>query len=187
MAMKYWLACLLTVLPYTAGAEEIEPRRRFGLNVRVGTTGESADSVIGAVVHLGDRLILRPSLRYANVTETRRTPGLEDRHTDGLWGFKLDALARFRRRGDVGPYAGLSFGYLDPRSSTSHDDAEDDEASGLSRLWTGDVVVGAQYAIHEKIGVYGEAGLRWMRLSSMQTVQISVSSFNGGIGVAFYF
>ena len=171
----------LLLMSFEARTEE-DPK--VGLNIKVGNTGGSINSSVGLLVHATKRLSLRPSLRFERNTVEIRDSAVNQSRTESLWGGKVDVLFRLGQARDVSPYVGVGIGFLRTMPSETPPDPDHGEST---RVWSGELLIGLQYSLHRRVGLYGELGVSRLRSTTPTVIQTHWTTFDAGVGFVFYF
>ena len=178
------------------------PLPKIGIDLALTTGGvlDSPGPAIGGTFHLGQHFAFRPSVGYQrNQTHVAQltlvyelipaappNPEPPPRTlTSEQWTGGLEALYYFKRTPDRSPYVFASFDFW----RQSYPDATELELEFLYlgakryqtyKSWRGGL--GLQYAIKDKLALFGEIGLR----HSSGDSDSQTSTFSSNVGVIFY-
>lgn len=138
---------------------------KYGFNVAYGGGGSN----IAVTYHLSDMLALRPGLGY---TSNDNGTTVSTRFTVGS-----DVLYYLSNADGMGMYVGGGFSYV--AKSTDKPETSDSEMDFKGLL-------GFQYALNAKLGVYGEVAFSYTSLSGDGGDSSSLGTKNSGVGLIFY-
>jgi hypothetical protein len=163
--MRSLFTAVLVLCATTLAAQTTEPGK-LGLNVSF--SGEGAG--IGTSWRVSPNVTLRPGVVFTWVKTTSPFGGGNE---STIWGLGLDVLFRGASWDRVATYVGVGGSY-------SH--ANGNAAVGTYQ-WDARALFGARIRVVDRVWVYGEAGMQYLRSDGFFDAQFSLATFPLGVTI----
>jgi hypothetical protein len=149
-------------------------------------------STIAFVYHLSDRVAVRPAISFIRTaSDTNSAFGDIISSRSLTYDVSVSGLFYVGRWDKVRAYVGTGYSYRRSGGSIDSTDLPTfDRSTLVAHAVSGSF--GAQYALHERLSVFGEAGIQYSRSGSESSLGVDDDRFRAtssrtAVGVVFYF
>ena len=172
---------IITCVSFIAGSVTAQDKGQKGLVIAYPTS-------VGFIWNVSDRIAIRPDVTFTRNTSEQ---GIPVPSTPAVNSYSIEtgfsALFYVKKWQDVSAYVAPRFSYS--RSKTTNSSL----LGGSTVNWSypASASFGVQYTVNERFGVFGEAGLEYIRFHSGSPFSVfpltKTWKSKSGVGVVFYF
>ena len=145
---------------------------------------------VGVVFHLTDSVALRPEISFTRISSDSDSAFGDLSNSNYTYEIGISGLLYVGRWDKLRAYVTPGYAYRRTGGSNNVDFPQIGSTTVSGHTFQGSF--GAQYSLHEKFSVFGEAGLRYFTQQTRSTFSNGGTDFRsfgsrGAVGVIFYF